>query len=254
MRDEENKKSLKKDEVTKRMKLQRFLRKRWLLPAVYLSSAALILVAAFFMMRPENETELQANDPSSKSENMAFEQEVVPVAGVNEMINKPFHDQAVEVIVPFYSEEATDKEKQAALVYFNNFYYPNNGVSLAKESGESFEVVASLSGTVTEAKKDSTLGYIVTIDHNHGITTHYQSLEELQVEEGMTVKQGDVIGYAGNNLFHKDAGTHLYFELRTDDVAVDPESYFGEPLQLLVKDDDEKEHEDDEKEDTDEQS
>lgn len=235
MRDEENQKSPKQSKDARSMNVQRFLRKRWMLPAIYLGSAAIVLAAAFYFMQPDNDANLVPNSQGGTSNNgTAHEQDVIPVTGLNEVVKMPYSDEHVEVIVPFYSEEAPEKEKQAALVYFNNFYYPNKGISLAKESGGSFEIVASLTGTVTEAKKDSTLGYIVELDHGHGITTHYQSLDNLQVEIGSVVKQGDVIGYASNNLYNKEAGTHLYFELRTDGVAVNPVDFFNQPLESLV--------------------
>lgn len=251
MRDEENQKSPKQSKDGQRMNVQRFLRKRWMLPAIYLSSAAIVLAGAFYFMQPNEDANLVPNSEGGSAEGTAYEEEVIPVTGLNEVMKMPFTDEDVDVIVPFYDEEATEKEKQAALVYYNNFYYPNKGIDLAKESGGSFEVVASLTGTVTEAKKDSLLGYIVELDHGHGITTHYQSIDNLQVEIGSVIKQGDVIGYASNNLYNKEAGTHLYFELRTDGEAINPVDFFNEPLELLVQasDKDQDDSRDDAKED-----
>lgn len=256
MRDEENQKSPKQSKDTRSMNVQRFLRKRWMLPAIYLGSAAIVLAAAFYFMQPENNVDLTPSSQGENSENgTAYEQEVIPVTGLNEVVKMPYTDENVDVIVPFYNEEAPEKEKQAALVYYNNFYYPNKGIDLAKESGGSFEVVASMTGTVMEARKDSLLGYIVELDHGHGIKTHYQSLDNLQVEVGSVIKQGDVIGYASNNLYNKEAGTHLYFELRADGIAVNPVDFFNQPLESLVQKGDKQEegNQDDVKEDKGEQ-
>jgi stage II sporulation protein Q len=53
----------------------------------------------------------------------------------------------------------------------------------------------------------------------------YQSLDEVKVQKGQTVHQGDVLGKAGKNRFEKDAGNHLHFEIRKENQSVDPNDY-----------------------------
>ncbi len=73
-------------------------------------------------------------------------------------------------------------------------------------------MTASLSGTVVKAEKDPLFGYVVHIQHDRGVVTVYQSLKDVQVKTGDTVKQGQVIAKAGTNEFNKEAGVHVHFE------------------------------------------
>ena len=67
--------------------------------------------------------------------------------------------------------------------------------------------------------------------------TKYQSVKEIKVKVGDTVKQGDVIARAGQSLLNEKAGTHVHFEIRKDGTAVDPSSYFNKPLSILTSPD-----------------
>mgnify|MGYP002228193394 CR=1 FL=1 len=48
---------------------------------------------------------------------------------------------------------------------------------------------ASASGTVIRKENDSLLGWIVTIEHQKGIQTIYQSLDDIKVEKGDQVNK-----------------------------------------------------------------
>ncbi|UTW68323.1 M23 family metallopeptidase [Anaerobacillus sp. HL2] len=46
--------------------------------------------------------------------------------------------------------------------------------------------------------------------------SQFTKVLKVKVEEGQSVKQGDTIGQAGRNLYNKDAGVHVHFEIRHD--------------------------------------
>ncbi|MBU8905907.1 M23 family metallopeptidase [Desertibacillus haloalkaliphilus] len=239
MRKDEEKNQSSNSSNEESFNVQRFLRKRWVLPAVYLGSAALVISAVFWLQSPD-EGAMPGEDFEVEEqpigEGTEFDEEAVPVTATQEIVQMPVTDEnEVEVIGQFYDYDATAEEQQAALVYYNNTYYQNKGIDLAMESGESFDVTAALSGTVVSAEKDELLGYVVQLDHDNGIVTHYQSLEEVDVEEGVYVNQGDVLGQAGRNVYNSDAGVHVHFEIRQDGVPVNPQSFFGESFETLVE-------------------
>ncbi|WP_096203072.1 M23 family metallopeptidase [Bacillus sp. FJAT-45350] len=238
MRDEEKNKSSKTEE-SKSFNVQRFLRKRWALPAVYLGAAAIVLSAFFVMQGQQDEGALPPDEMGVEQETnelVGYDQEAIPVTNQNEVVKMPVVDEnEVEVVGYFYDYEASPEEQQAALVYYNNTYYQNKGIDLAKESGESFDVTAALSGTVVKAEKDSLLGYIVQINHDNGVVTHYQSLESIEVEEGATVKQGDLLGQAGRNLYNSDAGVHLHFAIRHNGDAINPLDFVNQSIETIVE-------------------
>ncbi|WP_216829928.1 M23 family metallopeptidase [Alkalihalobacterium elongatum] len=237
MRDEEKQQSSNESNETKKTNVQRFLRKKWMLPAVYLGAAAIVL-SAFFLMQNQDNTALE--DPSGVSQPMedgieVLEGEAVPVTSANEVIKMPVvNESEVNIVGYFYDFNASAEEQEAALVYYNNMYYQNRGIDIATEDGESFEVTAALSGTVVKAEKDPLLGHVIEINHDNGVITHYHSLEGVEVEEGASVKQGDIIGRAGRNLYNADAAVHVHFEIRHNGNPVNPLDYFNQNLETLV--------------------
>jgi stage II sporulation protein Q len=223
MREEEKQKSVHP------LRSKWYKKKRWVYPAVYLGFAAIVL-AAVLWYQSGIDTNVEGEPESSGhpiSENP--DQDSVPVTETKEVFEAPVADDVVvNVKAKFYDNEASAEDQQAALVSYNNTYWQNTGIDYVTESGDSFDVTASLSGNILKAEKDALLGYVVTIEHANGVVTHYSSLNDVQVEEGATVQQGEVLGSAGMNVFNKDAGVHAHFEIRKDGKPVNPEDFFGE--------------------------
>ncbi|WP_273831812.1 M23 family metallopeptidase [Guptibacillus sedimenti] len=210
-------------------KWQKLARKRWIYPAVYLGFAAIVLATVLWMQGgQDNAKDLSGID----EERSAFDtnDESVPVLGDSEVFKVPAsEDSGVFVQKQFYDTSASTEEQQAALVFYNNTYYQNAGIDYAKEDGASFDVKAAMSGKVVKATNDQLLGNVVHLEHNDGVVTVYESLEALEVEQGDTVKQGEKLGTAGTNTFDTDAGVHVHFEVRKDDVPVNPLDVLNQP-------------------------
>src|SRR5699024_10896824 len=132
-----------------------------------------------------------------------------------------------------YDYEAKEEEQQDGLILYNDRYYQSTGIGIKKEDDSTFDVVASLSGEVVEVKEDPLLGNVVVLSHEDDVKTYYASLGEVEVDAGDEVKQGETIGVSGKNLFTKEDGVHVHFELRKDGTEVDPEKYFNQPLSKL---------------------
>src|SRR5690606_39070357 len=130
----------------KKFNVQRFLRKRWMLPAIYLGAAAIVL-SAFFLMQNLNNTALEGEDLEGTESVYdgidVVDGEAVPVTSLNENIKLPVANESeADVVGYFYDYNSTPEEQQAALVYYNNTYYQNKGVDFAAENGDSFDVTA----------------------------------------------------------------------------------------------------------------
>ncbi|MFN7252498.1 MAG: peptidoglycan DD-metalloendopeptidase family protein [Anaerobacillus sp.] len=225
--------------------LQKQMKKRWVLPAVYLGLAALVLSTVIWL---QGSDEIVKDDPNPNvSQGTETDlgpdfEEALPVTTVNEVFKKPvLNEEEVKIIGHYFDFNATEEEQQGALVLYNNTYRHNKGIDFAMESGETFDVVAALSGTVVKAEKDALFGNQVYIEHGNNVITVYQSLEGLKVEEGQTVKQGEVIGQAGRNLYNQDAGIHVHFEIRHDGVPVNPNDFFNQPVSAIPTADKEEE-------------
>src|SRR5699024_4560550 len=144
-------------------------------------------------------------------------------------------DVQTEIVTKFFDYNDDQEEQEKGLNLYNNRYYQSTGVDIASDDGESFDVVASLSGTVEEVKEDPLLGHVVTLAHEDEISTYYASLAEVEVEEGAKISQGDKLGIAGKNLFSEESGNHVHFELRKADAQVNPEEFFNESILKLVE-------------------
>lgn len=228
MREEEKRSSQDKS-------IKRFFKKRWVYPTVYIASAAIILTGVLWYQNSggneADQFEYKATDMPGKKfneqpaveVNRAMENFVMPVAS---------EDEAV-IQMGFYDNDSKPEEQEAALVVYDNTYHPNTGINIAAKDGKEFEVVASLSGTVTKVMEDALLGNVIEIEHDKGIVTQYQSVKDYQVKVGDEVEQGMAIATSGTSLLNEKAGNHVHFEIRKDNVPVNPHEYFNKSLSAL---------------------
>jgi murein DD-endopeptidase MepM/ murein hydrolase activator NlpD len=97
----------------------------------------------------------------------------------------------------------------------------HKGVDLKASQGQS--VKASADGVVSFAGEQRGYGNIVIIDHNGDIQTAYAHLSSIKLNKYDDVKQGDIIGNAGQT--GTATGPHLHFEVRSNGTQVDPMDY-----------------------------
>lgn len=232
MREEEKKRP------SRKFSMKRYFKKRWVLPAIYITSAAILLTAVIWFQtggndltgskNKDNETTnlsgKQMNDEKALEVNRAIENFVMPVIDPESAVIKQ----------QFYDSKSKTEEQEAALVFYNNQYHPNTGLNIGMENGKTFDVVATLSGNVTKVEEDPLLGNMIEIDHGDGIVTQYQSVKDLNVKAGDLVEQGQVLAKAGQSLFNQEAGVHVHFEIRKNNVPVNPLDYFNKPLSSLL--------------------
>ncbi len=98
------------------------------------------------------------------------------------------------------------------------------GVDFAAKIGT--EVRATAAGRVAFAGWDDTYGFLVAIDHGNGYTTYYGHNSTNLVNVGDAVIRGQVIALSGNT--GRSSAPHLHYEIRKDDVPVNPENFQNE--------------------------
>ena len=244
---------MKKDnEQTPKNKWSELLKKKWFFPAVYITIAAVLLTVVVWYQNVDNQIKDVAEEveddyvPNMHDDDKDSES----VMDQQETIKMPIEEnEKAEIVTKFYDYEAKEEEQQDGLILYNDRYYQSTGIGIKKEDDSTFDVVASLSGEVVEVKEDPLLGNVVVLSHEDDVKTYYASLGEVEVDAGDEVKQGETIGVSGKNLFTKEDGVHVHFELRKDGTEVDPEKYFNQPLSKLddlkeEKNEEEKETED----------
>lgn len=215
--------------------LKKLFAKRWVSPAIFMAAAAIIVTLMWIYqgsgetdqatMGPDNGTEVtQGNEEAGKGEDVVD----VDVIASGEKMQWPVADyNALTKETLFYDENASEAEKEAALILSDTTYTAHTGIDFADPNGTAFDVMAALSGKVTLVTQHPKNGSIVEISHGNGLVSVYQSLSDIQVEEGDEVKQNTVIAKAGRSDLERDLGTHLHFETRLNGMAVNPADYIA---------------------------
>ncbi|MGA9174192.1 MAG: M23 family metallopeptidase [Thermoactinomyces sp.] len=212
------------EKAKRRLKWKKLFAQKWFFPAVYLTSAALILAIAWWY---QDYRIHQVSETTKRTIQQSFPIEEIPSNPTDDDLVLPVAKDSHAVKTMGFYDEGTSKEaREASLVKYANTYWPHSGIDFARKDGKTFDVVAALEGKVVRVEANPVVGYQVEIQHDSGITTVYQSLKEVKVKKGQMVKKGQVIAKAGRNNFEKEAGIHLHFEVRNKDhQAVNPVEY-----------------------------
>lgn len=112
------------------------------------------------------------------------------------------------------------------LVFFAsmNMWATHNGIDIQAEQGA--EVVAALSGTVTQIYTSESEGGVIVISNSDTTQTVYAGLDEFAVEAGEKVNAGQKIGTVGEMPKELDLSYHLHFEYIVDGDYKNPANFF----------------------------
>ncbi|HEX8851912.1 MAG TPA: M23 family metallopeptidase [Pyrinomonadaceae bacterium] len=84
-------------------------------------------------------------------------------------------------------------------------------------------VVVAADGEVTFAGWKNGYGQMIEVDHGGGLATRYAHLSEIEALLGQEIKRGELLGLVGST--GRSTGPHLHYEVRINDVAVNPGHY-----------------------------
>ena len=188
---------------------------------LYSISFTLLLTGVVLLGMATKQATEETYDYVSKS---IFDYEEIQVVNNATSIKKPYTDETVKIVKDFYDYQDEAKNQENSLIYYENTYIQSSGVSYS--NGKSFDVVSILEGTVKEVKEDQTLGNSITIEHENGITSVYQSVTNITVKEGDKINAGFVIATSSTSNISTELENHLYFELIINGVCVNPENYY----------------------------
>lgn len=196
--------------------------------SLYGLSFILLLGAAFIPLFSVKNTNKQDFDYVSKGI-LDYENNVRVVnTSKDDTIGKPFNASDITIVKNFYDYKESNEVQEKSLIYYEGTYMPSSGVSYS--NGNVFDVVSILDGVVESIKNDDILGSVLTIKHDNGVTSIYQSISDIIVKENDKVKKGDIVAKSSTSNISTELNNHLYFELIINGVSVNPENYYGKSL------------------------
>lgn len=95
---------------------------------------------------------------------------------------------------------------------------PHGGIDIAAPRGTPIHAPAD--GVVVEAQDFFFSGNCIYIEHGQGVTSFYAHMDEIDVEIGDQVKQGQIIGKVGST--GRSTGPHLHWSIGLNGTWVDP--------------------------------
>lgn len=108
-------------------------------------------------------------------------------------------------------------------VYFPTLeqYKYNPALVIAAVQGEA--IVAAADGIVESVFSNEEIGNGITMNLGDGYRLTYGQLEKLEVKEGQSIKQGQIVGYVAQpTKYYSVEGSNVYFEMTKDEVPVNP--------------------------------
>lgn len=97
------------------------------------------------------------------------------------------------------------------------------GVDFAAKTGT--EVKATADGKVFLVAWDDVYGMLVAVDHENGYLSYYGHNSKILVNVGDAVLRNQVVALSGNT--GRSSAPHLHYEIRKDDVPVDPANFLN---------------------------
>lgn len=216
---------------------KKVLSKRWVYPAAYMAAAAIILTLVWVYQdasqKPMDSTPASVTDSVEQAggedllgqdtaKESGKDKATETVAVAEDLVWPVANAADVTVVKPFYDNEASAEDHEAALVQYNDTFIANTGIDLARADNQSFEVTAAMGGKVTRVDEVPLLGFVVEITHANNLKTVYESLSDVKVKMDAEVKQGDTIALAGRNEMEKDLGNHVHFAVYENGELINP--------------------------------
>ena len=210
-------------------KWKKLTRQRWFYPTLYITLVAVVLAGVMiYQFNAADDTadessedyswNVEQNDLIEHGEEDAAE----VVAEQEDLVMPVMLGDRTDIMTQYYDADASEEDQLDALIFYNNQYYQSKGVDITSTDGKPFEVIASLTGTVTSVKDDDLLGQVVEMEHEGDRMTMYASLSEVTVSEGDELAQGDKIGMSGSNVYSDEEISKVHFRLMENGEPVNP--------------------------------
>ena len=191
--------------------------------AVVLTVVVVLVIATTVARRNSPITDTGANNTDTDTGRPSFNEDELPtfILPVSGIISVDYSDD-----VQVFSKTMND-------------YRTHLGVDIKSPIGSN--VLAVADGVVTKVWEDPFMGTCVSIQHSGNAVSIYKNLAK-DVQDGIvigaSVKSGDIIGTVGETAMNEIAEEpHLHYELKVNDLYVDPKEHMTFPSSDMNFDD-----------------
>ena len=198
--------------------------------SITVTTLIVIVTVLYFVVKNNNNNLVKAPSDYTYVNDYIFDS-YYPVISQDEKIIKPYVSDKVSVYKSFYEQDDTEENQKNSIIYHEGIYMQNSGVDY--KSDEEFDVISSLSGTVTNVTDDALLGKTVEIRNSTELVLTYQSLNDVAVKKGDTVTQGQIIGKSGTCKLNSDVKNGLHFEMYKNGTVINPLKFFDKSVKDL---------------------
>ena len=214
----------------KRRKLKPFV-----VPMMYTLAIALFVGSMYFLeqMISSNIFSQDKGETNYVSEEIIENNDYIPVVEEIETFLRPYRGENIEIVKNFYDYQGESKEQEKSIIYYENTYMQNAGVDYS--NGNTFDVVSSINGTVTDITENELSGTTITITNANNIKVVYGAVSNVKVSKDQTVSVGQVIASSGTSNINSDLGNHLHFELYINNDVVNPENYYDKNINEILQ-------------------
>jgi murein DD-endopeptidase MepM/ murein hydrolase activator NlpD len=152
-----------------------------------------------------------------------------------EVITQPVQEVFLKGTKPEYSSSGVTYASELGCIWplkrvsgqMVSAYYGDGrnhkGIDIASPAGT--PIYAAQAGTVIVSQRSSSYGYYIVIEHANGYKTYYAHCSRLIAKVGQRVAQGQHIADVGST--GQSTGNHLHFEVRKNNVCLNPEPFLG---------------------------
>lgn len=149
---------------------------------------------------------------------------------ITELIKETAANEAYEVSASFnkpLENYEVIKDYSSDLIYNEKMkdYRTHNGTDVLASEGS--KVYAAANGKVKGVYNDLLLGKVVEIEHGEYLVYYCGLKDEVKVNPGDTVNDGDVLGEVGVVPFEDNAESHLHIEVKKNGAYIDPKEIFN---------------------------
>lgn len=133
-----------------------------------------------------------------------------------DVLNFAFYEAGDVPCLPVSGSVTSGFGKRVHPIYGTDGFH--SGTDIAAPKGT--PVLAALDGTVCDTGVGEAAGNYVKLSHGDGMNTLYCHLDGINVEKGVRVRKGDVVGFVGETGLA--TGPHLHFEVHRGGEKLDP--------------------------------